>query len=286
LLYMRLSKKMSKRAERTSEVYKDVRDFYDGYGWKSAEKNDCYQAEVLHEHLNETARAYMKSNEMRYSKYYGDGGRLFLDAGCGAEPRREMSSAFAKCVCADVSLVGLKESRKKLKDSGLYVVADLAALPFKKKSFDGILVSHCVYHIDKDLQPLVIRELYKLAKPEKTILIFYASNRNLVSVFQAVGIKTYKLVMLLLRLVRRKRVEDEKTPPPLYYYIHNPFKLTRAFDEVDITCLRILTRWETTALAKLKLLKLVVPLLSFLERKFPHLMLYIGKYVTIRIRAQ
>lgn len=272
---------------KTNRVQAILKTFYDTYGWKRDEASGRYLGEILHEDLDETTQRYMDSNEMRYQKYFGDGGRFFLDAGCGAEPRQKMSRNFEKHVCVDISLVGLKEARKQLGNSGLYVVADLAALPFKEKSFDGVLASHCLYHIDKGIQSTVLRELYRATKANKNILIFYSSNYNLVSVVQRVTEVVIKLASPIFKLLTRDRKghgPSIKMPPPLYFYTHNPMRLTKEFNSVDVTCLRTLTKYETKVLGKLHLLKLVVPKLSFVERKFPHALLYIGKYVTIRIQ--
>lgn len=168
-------------------------------------------------------------------------------------------------------------------------MADLADLPFKEKSFEGILASHCLYHVDKNIQLPVLKELYRVTKPNKNIVIFYSSNLNLVSVVQRVGKTLIKLLEFLLRLLSydlMDRGPGMKMLPPLYFYTYNPFWLTKEFNSVDISCLRTLTKYETVLFGKLHLLKLIIPVLSFLERTFPRGMLCIGKYLTIRIQRR
>lgn len=273
---------------KTNKVRKILRVFYDTYGWKREEVSGRYLGEVLHEESNKIAQGYININEMRYRKCFS-GGSFFLDAACGAKPRQYMAQNFQKHVCVDVSLLGLTEARKQLGEIGLYVIGDLVTLPFKEKLFDGVLASHCLYHIDKEMQHEVLSELYRVAKPDKTILVFYASNYNLVSIAHIVGNVIIKGIRMLFKLLRRdgKHWKSEiKMAPLLYCYTHNPVRLTKGFNHRDISCLQSLTLREIKMLKKLHLLKFVVPMLSFMESKFPHSMRYIGKYVTIKIQRE
>jgi ubiquinone/menaquinone biosynthesis C-methylase UbiE len=260
-----------------------VKRFYDTYGWQKSEDRERYLGEILHEDLDEVTQRYMDESELRYRAWL-PGGRLFLDAGCGAKPRVMFSRDFTRHVCVDVSLLGLQEARGKTGPKGLQVVADLAALPFRAQAFDGVLASHCLYHIDRDLQPAVLGELYRVARPGRNILVFYASNHNLVSLVHAGRRLLRGAARLLRRPGRRRNASGQSPSPALYYYTHNPAQLTRGFEAVDLTCLRTLTRVETELLRRWRLLPPMVALASFLERSFPHGMRYVGKYVTIRIQ--
>lgn len=262
-----------------------VKNFYDTYGWKKDAASGRYLAEILHEDLEETTQRYMESNEARYKKFFGESGCFFLDAGCGGEPRTELSRNFQNHVCVDISLVGLQGARKRLGDFGFYVVADLSALPFKDESFDGVLASHVLYHVDKERQRPVLRDLYRVTKTNKSILVFYSSQYNLISLIHA-GVKPLiQLTRFLWKLLARngKGLKSGPNTPPLYSHTHNPIRLAKEFSSTDVTCLRTLTKSDTERLRRLHLLTFVVPILSFLERTFPHAMVYVGQYVAIRI---
>lgn len=265
-----------------------LRNFYDTYGWRVDPHTGRYLGQILHEDSDSLTQTYMDEGELRHRKYFEEDGDYFLDAGCGAKPRTRMARGFRRHVCVDVSIVGLRECKRKVGQFGHYVLADIAFLPFAKGVFDGTLASHILYHIDKDLQQKVVKELYRVTKPEKTVLIFYNSVHNLLSITQkaakGVGLLLKSLAQLLRPNAEGGALEQSLSdPPPMYFYAHDPSWLAGGFNKVDVTCLSILTRHETRILGKLHLLKFVLPLVTALEVRFPHLMIRIGKYTSIRI---
>ncbi len=271
----------------SKKVLANLKEFYDTHGWKKDKNSRRYHDQLLHTDIDETSQKYMLRNEDRYKVNFENGGQCFLDAGCGAAPRQNFSRNFEKHVCVDISITGLAEAGKKLGDKGIYLIADLADLPFKDETFDGVLASHCLYHVHNDLQPVVLKELYRVTKSNKNLVVFYSSNYNLLSLIRMTVKMLLKFFLLFYRLRQRIikiRQRKKATPPPLYYYTHNPFKLAKEFNSVEITCLRILTMQETKILKKLRLLKLTLPVFAYFERTFPRLMSYIGRYVVINVK--
>jgi ubiquinone/menaquinone biosynthesis C-methylase UbiE len=168
------------RASQTAAVIREsVREFYDTCGWRLEEGRGEYQNDLLHGDLSEIAKEYDKSCEARYWKYFEDGGRFFLDAGCGAKPKKQLGKNFQRHVCTDISRIGLTEARQKLGNRGLFVVADLAALPFKDNVFDGVVASYCLYHLGKDSQISAMKEFYRVIRTKKNILVFYVAKNSL-----------------------------------------------------------------------------------------------------------
>ena len=271
----------------TNKVGQTLRAFYDTYGWKRDEATGYLKGELLHEDLDERTQRYWDNNEMRYQRYFSDGGRFFLDAGCGAKPRKCLAEGFQMHVCVDISILGLKEAREKIGDSGAYVLADLASLPFKEGSFDAALVCHCLYHVEKDLQFVVLDEMYRSIKTGKNILVFYSSRYNLISVAHMVPkllLASGNLLRNSFRRLRRREASASDSMPPLYSYPHNPRRLARAFKNSEVSCLTTLSGYDTALLRRLGLFNLLVPVFTFLERRFPHAMVYIGKFACIRIQ--
>ncbi len=65
-------------------------------------------------------------------------GDILLDAGSGPVQWPEYltySENYHYRLCADISITALKEARTRLGDKGLFVVADIANLPFKPECF-------------------------------------------------------------------------------------------------------------------------------------------------------
>jgi len=148
-------------AEKSESVSRIVKTFYDTYGWTIDEAKGLLYHHTYFQDMDEGAIRYRYGHEMRYQKYFEDGGRFFLDAGCGGEPRPKLATNYQTQVCVDISVKGLEEAKRLLGDSGAYVLADLTALPSKDQSFDGVLASHCLYHIEKDSQAAVLSDLYR-----------------------------------------------------------------------------------------------------------------------------
>jgi ubiquinone/menaquinone biosynthesis C-methylase UbiE len=74
-------------------------------------------------------------------------------------------------VCADISIVALMEARKKLGDKGLYVVSDIANLPFKTEVFDGVMSMHTIHHLPREDHRVAYQELYRVLSPDSTAVV-------------------------------------------------------------------------------------------------------------------
>ena len=57
------------------------------------------------------------------------------------------SQGYSYRVCVDISIVALQEARKRIGSRGLYVVADVANLPFRPDVFDGVVSLHTLHHL-------------------------------------------------------------------------------------------------------------------------------------------
>ena len=265
----------------------EVRRFFDSYGWRIGEAGGKYLSEILYGDHSEISQEYDEGCEARYRGYFAAGGGLFLDAGCGALPLKRIGQNFERHVCVDISIAGLMAAKQQLGSRGLYVVADLNALPFRNESFDGVAASYCLYHVDKELQTSALEELYRVTRTHKNILVFSIARHSLVSLAHRMAKAVWRLGRRLMPISPKSTRRDGGSigsPLPLYCYPQSPRLLTKGFRAVDITCLRTLTRVEAQALRKLRLLKPAVRLLSFLEERLPHAMRLIGAYVAIRIQ--
>ena len=292
---------MLKKEEDTSAA-KILKNFHDGFGWQIDPATGMHHHHTYFQDMDEVAVKYRYTHELRFKPSYSGGGHYFLDAGCGGEPRSNLSEGFDVHLCLDLSIEGLKAARDQLGGSGEYVVADLSYLPLKSGSFDGVLASHCLYHVDKKKQKGAIEELYRVTKNTKFILVLYSSRYNLISMFHkiaAVGCKWWNVILHLVGLhvyplppylvTRRQKTVDstvEKTLPILYSFAHNPTNLSREYPVADVSCLMSFSIYDTKLLEKLGLLGIGIRLFDFLENRFPHAMRHVGKFTCIRIQKR
>ncbi len=130
------------------DLKQQVRQFYNRVGWQVV--SDGMYQNASYEDLRPVSSGYIHRCHLRVGRYLKPSGRYLLDAGSGPIQYPEYltySQAYAFRVCADISIVALIEARKRLGDRGLYVVADVANLPFKSGVFEGEVSLHTLHHL-------------------------------------------------------------------------------------------------------------------------------------------
>jgi SAM-dependent methyltransferase len=150
-------------AENTKQ---QVREFYDQIGWSQAGEG-LYQ-NARYEDLRPVAQEYIHKCHLRVNRYLDPTGDLLLDAGSGPVQWPEYltySEGYRYRVCADLSIRALKDARRRLGDKGLYVVMDIAHLPFKSDAFDGVVSLHTIHHLPPEDHRTAYAELYRVLKP-------------------------------------------------------------------------------------------------------------------------
>jgi SAM-dependent methyltransferase len=118
-------------------IKQDVRKFYDDIGWKEIGEG-VYQ-NARYEDLRPVSWDYIHKCHLRVCRHLSPNGRYLLDAGSGPiqyPEYLEYSRGYQARVCADISIVALAEARQRIGDrnsggQGLFVVADVANLPFR-----------------------------------------------------------------------------------------------------------------------------------------------------------
>jgi ubiquinone/menaquinone biosynthesis C-methylase UbiE len=143
-----------------------VRHFYDQVGWQV--ESDGHYQNARYEDLRPVARDYIHRCHLRVKRHLKPNGRFLLDAGSGPVQYPEYvaySDGYQYRVCADISIVALQEARTRLGQRGLYVVADVANLPFKSEPFDGVVSLHTLHHLPLEEQDKAYGELYRVLKP-------------------------------------------------------------------------------------------------------------------------
>ena len=151
------------------DVKQQVRKFYDQVGWQ-LEADGLYQ-NAHYEDLRLVSAEYIHRCHERVGRHLKTSGKYLLDAGSGPvqyEEYMEYLRDYKYRVCADISIVALIEARKKLGEKGLYVVSDIANLPFKKEVFEGLLSMHTIHHLPWEDHVRAYQELYRVLASNST----------------------------------------------------------------------------------------------------------------------
>ena len=155
------------------ETKQDVRKFYDQIGWQKVSAGTYQNAQ--YEDLRPVSRRYIHKCHLRVNRHLKSAGKYLLDAGSGPIQYPEYltySKGYQYRVCLDISIIALKEARDLIRGShGLFVVADVANLPFKDEIFDGIISLHTLHHLTVSDYVPAYENLKRVLKKNRTAVI-------------------------------------------------------------------------------------------------------------------
>jgi SAM-dependent methyltransferase len=157
-----------------TQIKQQVRRFYDDIGWQEIGEG-VYQ-NARYEDLRPVSWEYIHKCHLRVGRHLSTVGRYMLDAGSGPIQYPEYldySRGYQARVCADISIVALAEARQRIGDrssggQGLFVVADVANLPFRRDVFDGVVSLHTIHHLPIEEHSQAYQELYRVLAPSKS----------------------------------------------------------------------------------------------------------------------
>jgi SAM-dependent methyltransferase len=130
------------------QTKQQVRDFYDEIGW--SQDNEGLFQNARYEDMRPVSREYIHRCHLRVNRHIAAAGDYLLDAGSGPIQWPEYltySAGYRYRVCADLSMTALRAARSALGQRGLYVVADIANLPFQPSAFDAVVSIHAIHHL-------------------------------------------------------------------------------------------------------------------------------------------
>ncbi len=160
-----------------SAIKQRVRNFYDRVGWQTVAGGDGqgirYQ-NARYEALRPVSRESIHRCHWRVKRFLKPSGRYLLDAGSGPVQYAEYltySEAYQRRVCVDISIVALQEARRRIGEHGLFVVADVANLPFAADPFDGVVSLHTLHHLPLNEQASAYAELYRVLRPGSSAVV-------------------------------------------------------------------------------------------------------------------
>jgi len=195
-----------------------VRNFYDSVGWKL--EADNYYQNARFEDLRPVSSEYIHRCHMRVKRHLRPEGRYLLDAGSGPVQYAEYltySQGYQYRVCADISILALVEARKRLGSKGLYVVADVANLPFKADTFGSVVSLHTLHHLPVDEQKKAYRDIYRSMQPGAAAVVV---NGWPVSSFMNRMSRLVRIMERLMAFVKREakvvpaKTEDQTNAGP------------------------------------------------------------------------
>jgi SAM-dependent methyltransferase len=187
-------------------VKKEIGQFYDQIGWQ-LEGDGVYQ-NARYEDLRPVSSEYIHRCHMRVKRHLAPTGDFLLDAGSGPVQYDEYltySKDYRYRVCMDLSVVALQEARKRLGEKGIYVNADIAHLPFKDDTFDGIVSLHTIHHVPIEEKVGVYKGLQRVLKP----------GRSMVTVDGWAEVPLGKAMNFFMRVANRLRRWTGKEPPKM-----------------------------------------------------------------------
>jgi ubiquinone/menaquinone biosynthesis C-methylase UbiE len=277
-----------------------VKDFYDTYGWEKNE-DGIYLDTATFVDTRPALGYYYHESHMRVKNFINSTGEYFLDAGSGAIPYveyLEYSSDFKWRVCIDFSKKALVEARSKLKEKGLYVIADITRLPFKDGIFDSTVSAHVLYHIPSDEQKSAVLELQRTIKHGGSCVIIYTWPGCLLTKI-ARGFNIRRMISKISRAssVLRKSTEEqinkgqnEGTYPSLYFHPHDYRWFQKNIPEewdVDIRCWRCADSVFTKTFVPDNFFgRFLIGWIFQMENLFPHVLARIGRYPMIIIHKK
>jgi len=266
-----------------------VREFYDQVGWSQV--SDGLYQNARYEDLRPVSRDYIHKCHLRVNRYIAARGDFLLDAGSGPVQWPEYltySAGYRYRVCADISITALREARMRLGERGLYVVADIANLPFKPDAFDSVVSMHAIHHLPVSEQRRAYTELYRVLKPRRSAVIVNGWYRPLIARL------TRPLIQLGRRLsgrpAKRKKAVDEGDPFGTFVNKSTPATFRKEYGGLFKFEIRV---WRS--LSPRILINLIRPnsagraaleIFYWLEEQFPHFFGRIGIYPLIVIEKE
>jgi len=211
--------------DKPENTKQQVRQFYDQVGWQEVSEGTYQNA--AYEDLRPVARPYIHNCHLRVLRHLKPQGGLLLDAGSGPiqyPEYLEYSRGYRRRVCADISIVALQEARQRIGDAaqgghGIFVVADIANLPFKPGCFDGVVSLHTIHHLPLSEHVRAYEELYRVLAPASSAVVVNGWDAAPLASLQAWLVKA--VAALRGRKPKKSPPEQKTTPTGTYVRKHN-----------------------------------------------------------------
>ncbi|MBN1230599.1 MAG: class I SAM-dependent methyltransferase [Anaerolineales bacterium] len=269
------------------EIKQNVREFYDQVGW--IETEDGLYQNAHYEDLRPVSKDYVHKCHLRINRHLNPEGQYLLDAGSGPIQYPEYqaySKGYQKRVCLDISITALKEARKRIGDHGMFVVADVSRMPFRKEVFDGVVSLHTIHHLPLEDHIDAYKGIFRLLKSNGKAVIVNGWNQPIIGRVLEVPIRIRKSFRKL-----RRRIQGELPPQKVtdqkgtFVKKYNAAWLRRELEpsmEIDIFVWRSVSVNVLRTYVKSKLGgKKILEVLYNLEERYPRFFGKHGQYPLI-----
>ena len=165
---------------------KNLREFYNKRGWHKKNLSNQYEDSVLWEDNRAVATKYVSKCRLRLAdlinvSYKNKECNLSLDVGCGPiqyDEYQEYYNKFRENHFLDISQQALDEAKNVAKPNSKFICK--SAINFKDENkYDIIICNHVLYHIDKNDQKFVVKNLIKALKNKGKLYITYTNKYSI-----------------------------------------------------------------------------------------------------------
>jgi ubiquinone/menaquinone biosynthesis C-methylase UbiE len=278
-----------------SEIKNQVRQFYDQVGWQT--ESDGFYQNASYEDLRQVSQEYIHKCHLRVNRHLNPSGRYLLDAGSGPiqyPEYLEYSKGYKFRVCADISIVALQEARKRIVEHGLYVVCDVANLPFRAEAFDGLVSLHTLHHLPMEQHVHAYQELYRTLAPNRTGVVVNGWYKPPLTVFFNFWMDIYHWLYGVVRPRNKSAAyeavlaaSEQNNVRGTYVRKENAAWLQKEVGglvPVSIWCWRsISVRFLRTFIHERLAGRAVLRLVYWLEERAPHFLGRIGQYPLVEL---
>ena len=279
-----------------TQVKQQVREFYDQVGWQ--EQSDGFYQNASYEDLRPVAHEYIHKCHLRLLRHLNPTGRFLLDAGSGPiqyPEYLEYSRGYHYRVCADISMVALQEARKRIDNHGLYVVCDVASLPFKSASFDGEVSLHTLHHLPPEDHVRAYQELHRTLVPGgRAVVVNGWDSSPLITIMDLLMSGYERLYAIFHSQLKQDDFALGCKPPSIKAeargtYVHKEnaawlLKVIGSLVPIQIWCWRSVSVHFMRAFIHPRLAgRFILRLLYWKEEHFPHFLGKFGQYPLVEL---
>jgi SAM-dependent methyltransferase len=212
------------------DAEQDVSGFYNTAGWVA--EDGIYEDARRWEDTRACAAEYVSRCRLRVLDHIPACGERILDMASGPiqyPEYLEYSRNFGKRYCIDLSAKALEDAERRIGRHGVFIAGSFFDIRFDDHFFDCAISLHTIYHMDKDRQEEAVRELVRVTRPGKPVIIVYSNPRSLTRFAHPL----LRLPRALPKLRRILKGEARSVPsePSIYFYRH-PIDWWTRFEDV------------------------------------------------------